>query len=95
MKKTLIIFLFSLFTGGIAVSQQAYTMYETMYITPKKGLEDVFKENLMAHIKKYHSAAPYEVRARYVVFGKHEQQFVWVQGPTTYTQMDNMSFNIS
>ena len=63
MKKTLIIFLISLFTGGIAISQQAYTMYQTMYITPKKGLENVFKENLMAHIKKYHSAAPYEVRA--------------------------------
>lgn len=88
MKKTILLLFIAFFTIGFSVGQE---MYFTEYVTPKKGLEDVFQKNLMAHIKKFHSEAPYQAYARYVMFGKHEQQYVWISGPSTYAQMDNMS----
>lgn len=88
MKKSILTLFIALFTIGFAVGQE---MYWTEYITPKKGLEDVFHENLMTHIKKFHSEAPYQAHARYVMFGQHEMQYVWVSGPTTYAGMDDMS----
>jgi hypothetical protein len=88
MKKTILTLFIALFTIGFAIGQE---MYLTEYITPKKGLEDIFQKNLMDHIKKFHSEAPYQAHARYVMFGQHEMQYVWVSGPTTYAEMDNMS----
>lgn len=91
MKKTLFLLLVTFCIFGMASAQKAYTMYETMYITPKDGMTQIFQQNLLDHIKKYHSAAPNEASARLVLFGEHEGQFVWVSGPSTFTGMDNMS----
>jgi hypothetical protein len=88
MKKTILTLIIAIVSIGFTLGQK---MYNTNYITPKKGMENVFEKNLMDHIKKFHSQAPYEAFARYVMFGQHEEQYVWVSGPHTYSEMDNMS----
>jgi len=39
------------------------TVVETMYILPKRGMEDKFEEAVKAHDAKFHPAGPY-VRSR-------------------------------
>jgi hypothetical protein len=88
MKRTILTFLLGMFAFGFASAQKSYTMYETMYVTPKRGMEKQLMASMEAHNKKYHTTAPYEAFARMVVIGEREGQFVWGMGPTTFTALD-------
>lgn len=88
MKNTFLTLLIGIFAFGTVTAQKTYTMYETMYVVPKKGMEKELMANMEAHNKKFHTAAPYEAFSRKVVIGSHEGQFVWVMGPTTFTALD-------
>jgi len=87
MKRTFLTLLIGFLAFGFVSAQESYTMYETMYVTPKKGMEKELKTNMEAHNKKYHATAPYEAFNRSVVIGQHEGDMVWVMGPTTYTAL--------
>lgn len=89
MKKFSVLLLIFLFTVGFALAQNNYSMYETNYLTPKEGMGKTLHDNLMAHNKKFHSAAPYEAWVNYVAVGAHEGDFVWIMGPTTFTALDS------
>ena len=70
-------------------AQELYTMYETMYITPKYDKAKEFNEAFAAHNKKFHASGANAVAVQYVVNGSRAGQYVWVMGPCTFTDMDS------
>ncbi|MBU1008968.1 MAG: hypothetical protein KKD74_02420 [Bacteroidetes bacterium] len=88
MKRTMMTMILTLCTLGFAIAQKEYRMFELIYLTPKAGMTKVLEENLKAHNKKFHTAAPYEAFIKTVVVGEHEGDFVWLMGPTTFTSLD-------
>lgn len=89
MKRTFLTLIIGFLTFGFIAAQESYTMYETMYITPKKGMEKELMASMEAHNKKFHTTAPYEAFNRTVVIGTHEGQAIWIMGPTTFTELNN------
>jgi len=89
MKHTFLTLLMALMIAGFATAQETYTMYETNYLTPKEGMGKTLHDNLVAHNKKFHAAAPYEAWVSYVAVGASEGDFVWGMGPTTFTALDS------
>jgi hypothetical protein len=89
MKKQFLLvglFAFAL-TAGTA--QTDYVQVEVMGITPKADKVDLFKKGMAAHNKKYHSKDPHKVSVNYVVSGPNSGAYLWIMGPTTWTQMDS------
>jgi hypothetical protein len=72
-----------------AGAQESYVMYETMYITPKASKIKEFKAALSAHNKEFHASGPSSVFIRWVSIGSRAGQYVWVMGPTTFTDLDS------
>ena len=58
-------------------------------MTVKPDKVDLFKKGMAAHNKKYHAADPYKAIVRINVSGPNTGSYIWVMGPTTWTQMDN------
>lgn len=83
-----------LFIGMIAFvvmasfAQTDYVQVEVMTVTPKADKLDLFKKGMAAHNKKFHAAGPYHVSVSYLVTGPNSGSYLWVMGPTTWTQMD-------
>ncbi len=69
-------------------SQTDYLQFEVLNITPKLDKVDLFKKAVMAHNKKYHAADPYKASLSSILTGPNSGMFVWVMGPTTWTQLD-------
>lgn len=69
-------------------AQTDYAQFEVMYIKPKLDKIDLFKKGMSAHNKKYHAAAPYKAGVSYVASGPNSGSYIWVMGPTTWTQLD-------
>lgn len=61
---------------------------ETMYIMPKRGMEDKFEAAVKAHDTKFHSTEQYKAGLRKVEYGEKAGWYVWVFGPTTYGSID-------
>jgi len=61
---------------------------ETMYIMPKRGMEDKFEAAVKAHDVKFHSVDQYKAGLRKVEYGDKAGWYVWVFGPTTYSSID-------
>lgn len=84
----------SLFLGAlifiyVSISAQSdYNQYEVLYVKPKLDKMDLFKKGIAAHNKKYHSKAPYKASVSSIITGPNSGEYVWVMGPTTWTQLD-------
>jgi hypothetical protein len=79
------LFAFAVTTGQ---AQTSYVQVEVMNVTPKADKLDLFKKGIAAHNKKYHASDPYKVSVSYVLTGPGAGSYVWIMGPTTWTQMD-------
>jgi hypothetical protein len=64
------------------------TVLETMYIMPKRGMEDKFEAAVKAHDTKFHPDGKYAASLRKVEYGEKAGWYVWVFGPTTYSAID-------
>jgi len=64
------------------------TVVETMYLMPKRGMEDKFEAAVKAHDAKYHPAGPFQAGLRKVEYGDKSGWYVFVYGPTTYENID-------
>jgi hypothetical protein len=64
------------------------TVLETMYILPKRGMDDKLEAAIKAHDEKFHPAGPYAASLRKVEYGDKAGWYVWVFGPTTYSAID-------
>ncbi len=62
---------------------------ETMYIMPKRGMEDKFEAAVKAHDLKFHPEGPYKAGLRKVEYGEKVGWYVWVFGPTAYASIDS------
>ena len=92
MKK--LFFLFSFLSIALLVgAQESYTMYETMYIKPKASQEKAFGDALAAHNTKFHSSGANSVMIQWVAVGASAGEYVWVMGPTTFTDLDSRPSN--
>lgn len=61
---------------------------ETMYIMPKRGMEEKFEAAVKAHDTKYHPEGKYQAGLRKVEYGDKAGWYIWVYGPTTYSSID-------
>lgn len=93
MKNTLFFAVMMLFivTGVVAqtAAEAPQLVVETMYILPKRGMEEKFENALKAHNNKFHPAGPYVAGLRKVEYGDKAGWYVFVYGPTTYDKLDS------
>lgn len=92
MKKNLTLTFMALFSICIAFAQTAVekpTMVtETMYIMPKRGMEEKFEAAVKAHDTKFHPEGQFKAGLRKVEYGEKAGWYVWIFGPTTYAALD-------
>jgi len=76
-------------TMAQTVSDTPTTMVETMYVLPKRGMEDKFEAAVKAHDTKFHPSGPFVAGLRKVEYGEKAGWYIFVYGPTTYENLDN------
>ena len=92
MKKYIMFVLASMLIGTAANSQsenEPKSLYETMYMIPKPGMNKQFEDGVAAHNKDFH-AADKDNRAmlRRVEYGNKAGWYVWVMNGT-YSSLDD------
>ena len=75
--------------GNAQEKKPSYKMVELTYIMPKIGMEQAFVKAITAHDNMYHKSGPSAAHLEYIVTGKEAGWYVWVMGPTTFTDLDN------
>lgn len=92
MKKFMISVISAMIIVSGALAQSANdkpaTIVETMYILPKRGMDDKLEAAVKAHDMKFHPAGPYQAGLRKVEYGDKAGWYVWIMGPTTYASLD-------
>lgn len=92
-KKTLIALAWLVATAGVAFGQATVPnknqVTETMYLLPKRNMDDKLEAGLKAHNDKYHPDGPYRAALRKVDYGNKQGWYVWLMGPTTYDALDS------
>lgn len=89
MKKQFLLVGLFVFALTATHAQTDYIQVEVMSVTPKADKVDLFKKGMAAHNKKYHAKDPYKVSVSYIVTGPSSGSYLWIMGPTTWTQMDS------
>ncbi|MBP9883359.1 MAG: hypothetical protein KBF32_08150 [Chitinophagales bacterium] len=72
-----------------ASAQATNPVTETMYILPKRGMNEQLENAIKAHNAKYHPEGPYVAGLRSVDYGAKSGWYVWLMGPTTYASIDS------
>ena len=92
MKKTLTLSFLALLFVSISFAQSGaekpVVITETMYLMPKRGMEEKFEAAIKAHNTKFHPDGQYKAGLRKVEYGEKAGWYVWVFGPTTYAALD-------
>jgi len=69
-------------------TEKPATILESMYIMPKRGMEEKFETAVKAHDAMFHPEGKYTAGLRKVEYGEKAGWYVWVFGPTTYSALD-------
>jgi hypothetical protein len=92
MKKFTLIILIATIAAITAYSQQAPDAtpmaIETMYLIPKRGMEEKFEAAVLAHLKKFHADGAYIAGLRRIEYGPKTGWYVLVKGPTPFGTLD-------
>jgi hypothetical protein len=92
MKKSLTLISLALLSVYCSFAQtnteKPTSVLETMYIMPKRGMEDKFEAAVKAHDTKFHPEGKYTAGLRKIEYGEKAGWYVWVFGPTTYSAID-------
>ena len=92
MKKSLTLTSIALFLVCSVFAQTSAekpaSILETMYIMPKRGMEDKFEAAVKTHDAKFHPEGKYAASLRKVEYGEKAGWYVWVFGPTSYSALD-------
>lgn len=91
MKKITTLFL-ALFTFVFMASGQEeteYKMYQMLYIKPHYDKLKELSEAMASHNKKFHSEGSHQAYVWMAQTGPHTGEWVWVMGPTTFTELDS------
>ena len=78
-----------LFTSSL-LAQNSEVIYENIFLTPVKASENLLVEGVKKHNQKYHSKGKTTASLYSVLIGQHSGQYVWLNGPMTYSDIDNM-----
>lgn len=70
-------------------SEKPAAVLESMYIMPKRGMEDKFEAAVKAHNTRFHPEGKYAAGLRKVEYGEKAGWYVWLFGPTTYSAIDS------
>lgn len=89
MKKITVLIAALLMAVGMTFGQTDYKMWEITYLRPTTDNMELLYKNLAAHNKKYHASGPKKVSVWVNYTGSHINDLAWVQGPFTFTDMDN------
>jgi hypothetical protein len=92
MKKITLMIAAVLITAGAfaqPMNDKPTTVVETMYIMPKRGMEDKMEAAIKAHDTKFHPDGQYQAGLRKVEYGDKAGWYVWIFGPTTYASIDS------
>ena len=92
MKRTFTLTLIALLFGYCAFAQTSAEkpamVTETMYLMPKRGMEDKFEAAVKAHNTKFHPEGQYKAGLRKVEYGEKAGWYIWVFGGTSYSALD-------
>lgn len=89
MKKQIAALSVLLLSAFILIAQDKYTMFETVYLTPKDGKGKEMVKAIHAHNKQFHAEGAHQAYLQAVITGEHMGDFVWVMGPCTFTDLDS------
>lgn len=77
----------------VASSQDDYTMFRTMYLTPDyERMEDLGKE-ISDYTATYRNQGPAQMSVWVVYTGPHTGDWLLTMGPSTFTQMDDIEYS--
>ena len=62
---------------------------QLVYMLPKVGEENLFTNAVKVHNELYHQTAPFKASLNMVMTGEEAGWYVWVMGPTSFTNLDN------
>ncbi|MEI6683556.1 MAG: hypothetical protein WCO44_13050 [Bacteroidota bacterium] len=62
---------------------------ESMYLQPKRGMEDKMEAAIKAHDLKFHPDGPNVAALHKVEYGEKAGWYLWVLGPTVYAAIDH------
>lgn len=62
---------------------------QLVYMLPKVGEENLFTNAVKVHNELYHQTVPFKASLNMVMTGEEAGWYVWVMGPTNFTNLDN------
>ncbi|MDT0551808.1 hypothetical protein [Urechidicola vernalis] len=77
--------------GFAQESNTDYQMASIVFIDAKIGHEKDFESKVIEHNNKFHNEAPNKGYLDQVISGKNAGTYVWVMGPCTFTDLENMN----
>ncbi len=84
----ILVFLFS--TDLIAQKKkEKYAMFSTVEMKPVRGKEKALESAVKEHNAKFHAEDPYKAILRTILTGPKSGNYVWIMGPSMYSDMDN------
>ena len=90
MKKVTLLFIALIGISVLAFSQDKYTMFKTIYLKPDYSNLKKLGKAMADHNKKYHNEGPNTAGVFVVNSGPHTGEWLYVVGPTTYSEMDDV-----
>ena len=86
MKKLFLLLIFPL----TIFAQSGDVVYENIFLDPVKEKENLLIEGIKNHNKKFHSKGEARASLYYALIGQHSGQYVWLNGPMSFSDIDNM-----
>ena len=93
MRKNILLSLVAMafMTVGFAQTgnEKPASVLESMYLLPKRGMDDKLEAAIKAHDLKFHPDGPYVASLQKVEYGDKAGWYVWNFGPTLYASIDS------
>ena len=90
MKKLTLVFAAVLAFAVLSFAQESYTMYKVAYLKPDYSKLEELGKAVTDHNKEFHNEAPNAGHIWIVQTGPNTGKWLYVVGPTTFSDMDNV-----
>jgi hypothetical protein len=84
-----LIFIGTNFSLNAQEDSKAYTMMESVMLTPDYTKLKVLGENMRTHNAKYHKEGPHRAVVYNITTGPNAGKIVWMMGPLMYSHLDS------
>jgi hypothetical protein len=72
-----------------SIAQEEDMVYETLNMTPKRGMNSKLEAAVKTHNEKFHKDGIHNAGLTRIDYGANAGQYVWVMGPVTYAALDS------